>query len=65
VLPSERAVPWRSSVDSSRGACRNQLDRDRARFSIRDFDISPDGRELVLEGSQEYSDIVLIQREAR
>jgi Tol biopolymer transport system component len=30
-------------------------------FTIRDFDISPDGRELVVEQVQEHSDIVLIQ----
>ena len=30
-------------------------------FDIRDFDVSPDGREVVLERVQEDSDIVLIQ----
>ncbi len=29
-------------------------------FDIRDFDISPDGRELVLERVQERSDVVLL-----
>ena len=29
-------------------------------FNIRDFDISPDGREVVLERVQERSDIVLL-----
>jgi len=29
-------------------------------FAIRDFDISPDGRELVLERVQEQSDVVLL-----
>jgi Tol biopolymer transport system component len=29
-------------------------------FDIRDFDVSPDGRELVLERLQEHSDIVLV-----
>ena len=29
-------------------------------FDIRDFDISPDGREVVLERVQERSDIVLL-----
>jgi Tol biopolymer transport system component len=29
-------------------------------FDIRDFDISPDGREIVLERAQEHSEIVLI-----
>jgi Tol biopolymer transport system component len=31
-------------------------------FDVRDFDLSPDGRELVLEQVREYSDIVLIER---
>jgi Tol biopolymer transport system component len=29
-------------------------------FDVRDFDVSPDGRELVLERVQEHSDIVLV-----
>ncbi len=29
-------------------------------FNVRDFDISPDGREVVLERVQEHSDVVLI-----
>ena len=29
-------------------------------FEIHDFDISPDGREVVLERVQEHSDIVLL-----
>ena len=29
-------------------------------FDIRDFDISPDGREVVLERAQEHSDVVLL-----
>jgi dipeptidyl aminopeptidase/acylaminoacyl peptidase len=29
-------------------------------FHIRDFDISPDGREVVLERVQERSDVVLL-----
>ena len=31
-------------------------------FDIRDFDISPDGREVVLEREQERSDVMLIDR---
>ena len=31
-------------------------------FVVRDFDISPDGREIVVEQVQEQSDIVLIER---
>jgi Tol biopolymer transport system component len=34
-------------------------------FIVRDFDISPDGREIVLEQVQEHSDIVLIEVPAR
>jgi hypothetical protein len=30
-------------------------------FAVRDFDISADGRELVLEQMQEHSDIVLLE----
>jgi dipeptidyl aminopeptidase/acylaminoacyl peptidase len=29
-------------------------------FDIRDFDLSPDGREVVLERVQERSDVVLL-----
>jgi hypothetical protein len=29
-------------------------------FDISDFDISPDGREVVLERAQERSDVVLL-----
>jgi Tol biopolymer transport system component len=29
-------------------------------FNVRDFDLSPDGREIVLERVQEHSDVVLI-----
>jgi Tol biopolymer transport system component len=34
-------------------------------FDVRDFDISPDGREIVLEQVQEHSDIVLLDRPRR
>jgi hypothetical protein len=30
-------------------------------FDMRDFDISPDGRELVLEQVREHSDVVLLE----
>jgi hypothetical protein len=30
-------------------------------FNVRDFDISPDGREIVLEQVNEQSDIVLLE----
>jgi len=29
-------------------------------FDVRDFDVSPDGRELVLERAQEHSEVVLL-----
>ena len=34
-------------------------------FVVRDFDVSPDGREIVLDQVQENSDIVLIDLPAR
>jgi hypothetical protein len=34
-------------------------------FDLRDFDVSEDGRELVVERAQERSDIVLIDRARR
>ena len=34
-------------------------------FVVRDFDISHDGREIVVEQVQEQSDIVLIERQRR
>jgi Tol biopolymer transport system component len=34
-------------------------------FDVSDFDVSPDGREIVLERTQEQSDIVLIERPRR
>jgi dipeptidyl aminopeptidase/acylaminoacyl peptidase len=46
-------------IDLTTGAER-QLTRLPHDFDIRDFDVSPDGREIVLERVQEHSDIVLI-----
>jgi tricorn protease-like protein len=34
-------------------------------FNVRDFDISPDGGEIVLERVQEHSDVVLLETGAR
>ena len=34
-------------------------------FDLHDFDISPDGREIVLEQMRRHSDIVLIERPGR
>jgi Tol biopolymer transport system component len=33
--------------------------------NIRDFDITPDGRQLVIEQVQEHSDVVLIELNRR
>jgi Tol biopolymer transport system component len=46
-------------VDLDNGAER-QLTNLTLDFDIRDFDISPDGREVVLERAQERSDVVLL-----
>ncbi|MGA9565813.1 MAG: hypothetical protein WBS19_09845 [Candidatus Korobacteraceae bacterium] len=46
-------------VDLETGAER-QLTNFPAEFDIRDFDISPDGREVVVERVQERSDVVLL-----
>ena len=46
-------------IDLDRGAER-QLTSFPPDFEIRDFDISPDGRELVVERVQENSDVVLL-----
>jgi len=48
---------WLIDLDS--GAQR-QLTNLTSDFDIRDFDISPDGREVVLEREQERSDVVLL-----
>lgn len=47
------------AIDLDTGAER-QLTRLAPDFKIRDFDVSPDGGELILERVQEHSDIVLI-----
>ena len=46
-------------IDLETGAER-QLTNLPPEFDIRDFDISPDGREVVLERVQERSDVVLL-----
>lgn len=51
-------------VDLASGSER-QLTRFGPEFVVRDFDISPDGRELVVEQMQEHSDVVLIERRRR
>ena len=51
-------------IDLETGAER-QLTSLPSDFKVRDFDISPDGRELVLERIQEHSDVVLLETSAR
>ena len=46
-------------IDLATGAQR-QLTNFPPDFDIRDFDISPDGRDLVVERVQERSDVVLM-----
>lgn len=46
-------------IDLGTGAER-QLTNLRPDFDIRDFDISPDGREVVLERVQDRSDVVML-----
>jgi hypothetical protein len=46
-------------IDPESGAER-QLTNLSADFDLRDFDISPDGRQVVLERVQEHSDIILL-----
>jgi Tol biopolymer transport system component len=48
-------------IDLESGAER-QLTNLPASFDIRDFDISPDGREIIVDRVQEDSDIVLLER---
>ncbi len=51
-------------IDLESGAER-QLTNFTAEFDIRDFDVSADGREIVLERVQEHSDVVLIDLQRR
>ncbi|HUM12804.1 MAG TPA: DNA-binding protein [Myxococcaceae bacterium] len=48
---------WRLDLDSGAQWPVTTLDAD---FDLRDFDLSPDGRTLVLEQAKQYSDLVLI-----
>jgi Tol biopolymer transport system component len=49
------------AVDLETGAER-QLTNFAPGFILRDFDVAPDGREIVVEQVQEHSDIVLLER---
>ncbi len=48
---------WRMDLETG---SERQLTSFAPDFDIRDFDISPDGREVVLERVQERSDVVLV-----
>jgi Tol biopolymer transport system component len=48
---------WRIDLDTG---AEQQLTKFTNDFGIRDFDISPDGREVVLERVQERSDVLLM-----
>ncbi len=50
---------WPGWWDPKTGAER-QLSKLAADFNMRDFDISPDGREVVLERVEERSDVILL-----
>jgi Tol biopolymer transport system component len=50
---------WLIDLESGAGRQLTNLPPD---FDVRDFDISPDAREVVLERAQERSDIVLLDR---
>jgi len=50
---------WRVELDGGAESRVTDLAPD---FDVRDFDVSPDGQELVLEQVQERSDVVLIDR---
>lgn len=52
------------TIDLDTGAAR-RLTELGPEFELRDFDVSPDGRELVLEQVLGHSDLVLIERQRR
>lgn len=52
------------AIDLDRGVER-QLTRLPRDFDVRDFDVSADGREVVLERVQEHSDVVLVETAGR
>jgi hypothetical protein len=53
---------WRIDLDTG---LERQLTRFAADFNIRDFDVSRDGRRIVVERSQDQSDIVMLDRTAK
>ena len=64
VLRGELAHKDLWTVDLGTGAERRMSELP-ADFDVRDFDVSPDGTEVVLERVQESSDVVLIERPPR
>lgn len=60
VLRSELSHKNLWAIDLETGAER-QLTDFAADFDIGDFDAAPDGSEIVLEQTQEHSDIVLLE----
>jgi pyruvate/2-oxoglutarate dehydrogenase complex dihydrolipoamide acyltransferase (E2) component len=64
VLRGEIRRKHLAAVDLASGASRPLIVLP-ADFDVRDFDVSPDGRELVLEQVQERSDLVLVERPGR
>jgi Tol biopolymer transport system component len=53
---------WRIDLDTG---VEHQMTNLASDFTVRDFDVSPDGREIVLERTQEHSDIVLLELPGR
>jgi hypothetical protein len=72
LLPGRRLVVLRGEIghkdlwliDLDTGA-EHQLTNLPPEFAVRDFDVSADGREIVLEQVQEHSDIVLLELSAQ
>jgi Tol biopolymer transport system component len=58
----ERKDFWQIDLETG---IEHQLTRFARPFNIRDFDVSPDGREIVFDEAQENSDLVLIERPVR
>lgn len=64
VLRGEIRRKHLTAVELASGASRPLVELPPA-FDVRDFDVAPDGRELVLEQVQERSDLVLVERPGR
>lgn len=72
LMPGRRLVVLRGeiqhknlwAIDLATGA-EHPLTNLAPNFAVRDFDLSPDGREIVLEQVHEHSDIVMLDRPRR